>query len=109
MALTPWIRIGQPLEAVMSDYERIFDAWEQGGIRGLVFGRLLFADEQGHSRPCLWPPLEQGRVPSPRSRAIPRPTKSAASTPNCAMCPCNPTKKSSYTPCWPTPKIAAGP
>ena len=40
MSLTPWIRIGQPLEAVMSDYERIFDAWEQGGIRGLVFGRL---------------------------------------------------------------------
>ena len=49
MALTPWIRIGQPLEAVMSDYERIFDAWEQGGIRGLVFGRLVFADEQGQS------------------------------------------------------------
>ena len=47
MTLTPWIRIGQPLEAVMSDYERIFDAWEQGGIRGLVFGRLVFADEQG--------------------------------------------------------------
>ena len=47
MALTPWIRIGQPLEAVLSDYECIFDAWEQGGIRGLVFGRLLFADEQG--------------------------------------------------------------
>ena len=49
MTLTPWIRIGQPLEAVMSDYERIFDAWEQGGIRGLVFGRLVFADEQGQS------------------------------------------------------------
>ena len=49
MALIPWIRIGQPLEAVMSDYERIFDAWEQGGIRGLVFGRLVFADEQGQS------------------------------------------------------------
>ena len=47
MALVPWIRIGQPLEAVMDDYERIFDAWEAGGIRGLVFGRLLFADEQG--------------------------------------------------------------
>ena len=49
MTLTPWIRIGQPLEAVMSDYERIFDVWEQGGIRGLVFGRLVFADEQGQS------------------------------------------------------------
>ena len=48
MALVPWIRIGQPLEAVMDDYERIFDAWEEGGIRGLVFGRLLFDDGDGN-------------------------------------------------------------
>ncbi|HCR19023.1 MAG TPA: hypothetical protein DIU35_16215, partial [Candidatus Latescibacteria bacterium] len=47
MALKPWIRIGQPLEAVMEDYERIFDAWESGGIRTMVFGRLLFRDETG--------------------------------------------------------------
>ena len=47
MALKPWIRIGQPLEAVMEDYERIFDAWESGGIRTMVFGRLLFGDETG--------------------------------------------------------------
>ena len=47
MALTPWIRIGQPLEAVVDDYERIFDAWDGGGIRGLVFGRRFFADDQG--------------------------------------------------------------
>ncbi len=47
MALEPWIRIGQPLETVMDDYPRIFDAWEAGGIRGMVFGRLLFADAQG--------------------------------------------------------------
>ncbi|MEE2658692.1 MAG: hypothetical protein VX733_09335 [Candidatus Latescibacterota bacterium] len=47
MPLEPWIRIGQPLENVIEDYERIFDAWEEGGIRGMVFGRLLFADEAG--------------------------------------------------------------
>ena len=47
MTLTPWIRIGQPLEAVIDNYENIFPAWEEGGIRGLVFGRLLFADDQG--------------------------------------------------------------
>ena len=41
MALKPWIRIGQPLEAVMEDYERIFDAWESGGIRTMVFGLSL--------------------------------------------------------------------
>ena len=60
MALTPWIRIGQPLEAVMSDYERIFDSWEQGGIRGLVFGRLLFADEQGQ---CTIPAFKSDLAP----------------------------------------------
>ena len=48
MALEPWIRIGQPLEPVMQDYPRVFDAWEAGGIRGLVFGRLTFADEDGN-------------------------------------------------------------
>ena len=47
MPLQPWMRIGQPLETVMDDYERIFDAWESGGIRGLVVGRMLFADDQG--------------------------------------------------------------
>ena len=30
MALEAWIRIGQPLEPVMDDYKRIFDAWEAG-------------------------------------------------------------------------------
>lgn len=47
MALIPWIRIGQPLEVVMDDYARTFDAWEAGGIRGVVFGRLLFSDGSG--------------------------------------------------------------
>ena len=46
MALQAWIRIGQSLEPVMDDYERIFDAWEAGGIKGFVFGRTLFADTQ---------------------------------------------------------------
>jgi hypothetical protein len=47
MAMEPWIRIGQPLEGVLEDFERIFDAWELGGIRTMVFGRLLFRDEAG--------------------------------------------------------------
>ena len=50
MALEAWIRIG-PMEPVMDDYQRVFDAWEAGGIRGLVFGRLSFLDEEG--RPSI--------------------------------------------------------
>ena len=50
MALEPWIRIGQPLEHVMDDYQRVFDAWEAGGVRGLVVGRMLFrADDSAES------------------------------------------------------------
>lgn len=37
-----WMRIGQPLEPVMSSYKSIFDAWESGGVCGLVLGRMHF-------------------------------------------------------------------
>ncbi|MFH1571370.1 MAG: hypothetical protein ABIL09_25495 [Gemmatimonadota bacterium] len=49
MSMEVWMRIGQPLEPVMAEYERIFDAWEAGGVRALVFGRLLFQDSTGAS------------------------------------------------------------
>jgi len=49
MAMDVWMRIGQPLEPVMEDHERIFDAWEAGGVKALVFGRLLFQGEDGGS------------------------------------------------------------
>ena len=38
-----WMRIGQPLEPVMSDYKRIFDAWAEGGVDGLAIGPLAFS------------------------------------------------------------------
>ena len=37
-----WMRIGQPLEPVMYSYQSIFDAWEAGGVCGLVLGRMHF-------------------------------------------------------------------
>ena len=46
MSLEAWFRIG-PMETVMEDYQRIFDAWEAGGVGGLVFGRLTFYDDDG--------------------------------------------------------------
>lgn len=33
----------------MDDYQRIFDAWESGGIRGMVFGRLWFSGKEGET------------------------------------------------------------
>lgn len=36
-----WIKVSNPLERYMADYKRIFDAWEDGGVRGwhiMVFG-----------------------------------------------------------------------
>ena len=66
-----WMRIGQPLEPVMSDYKRIFDAWEDGGVRGFVFGRTLFSDSQGQftipafaSNPQVY--RDRGLVPNDR-------------------------------------------
>lgn len=37
-----WMRVGQPLEPVLANQERILDAWQSGGVRGLVIGRLSF-------------------------------------------------------------------
>ena len=66
-----WMRIGQPLEPVMSDYKRIFDAWEDGGVSGFVFGRTLFSDSQGQfsipafaSNPQVY--RDRGLVPNDR-------------------------------------------
>src|SRR5262245_6377718 len=40
--LEVWMRVGQPLEPLLADQERILDAWQSGGVRGLVVGRLAF-------------------------------------------------------------------
>lgn len=45
--LSLWMRFGQPLEPVIEDYERVFDGWQEGGVTGVVFGRLLFVTESG--------------------------------------------------------------
>ena len=43
--LVPWVFVHHPLEHWLSDYQRTFDAWEDGGVRGIVVGRLDFFEE----------------------------------------------------------------
>src|SRR5579885_1868263 len=40
--LVPWMYMIYPLEQWLTDYERTLDAWEAGGVRGLVIGPLVF-------------------------------------------------------------------
>lgn len=48
-----WIFVHNPLERYLDDYQRIFDAWEEGGVRGIVVGYLNFTGEHGESLPTF--------------------------------------------------------
>jgi hypothetical protein len=37
-----WMDVMRDIEHVMDDYERLFDAWEVGGVDGLVIGPMFF-------------------------------------------------------------------
>src|SRR5438477_117456 len=41
LPLVPWIFLHDPLERFFSNYQRTFDAWAEGGVRGIVVGRLI--------------------------------------------------------------------
>lgn len=51
--MIPWIFTHSPLEHWIYDYRRTFDAWEDGGVRGIVFGYLRFAQEDGTAIPTF--------------------------------------------------------
>ena len=40
-----WMDVMRHLEPVMADHERIFDAWEAGGVDGMVVGPMAFEDK----------------------------------------------------------------
>jgi hypothetical protein len=42
--LVPWMYMIWPLEQWLTDYPRILDAWDAGGVRGIVIGPLRFWD-----------------------------------------------------------------
>lgn len=43
--LVPWMYMIYPLEQWLPDFQRTFDAWAEGGVRGLVVGPLVFYKE----------------------------------------------------------------
>jgi len=53
--MIPWIFTHSPLEHWMGDYKRTFDAWEDGGVQGIVFGYLRFAQSGGTAIPTFPP------------------------------------------------------
>ena len=63
-----WIFVFNPLERYMANYKHIFDAWEEGGVRGIVVGTHVFYG--GRRRP-------NSRL-SPRSPSLCRPRASSA-------------------------------
>jgi len=42
--LVAWMYLIYPLEQWLEDYQRTFDAWAEGGVRGIVVGPLRFWD-----------------------------------------------------------------
>jgi hypothetical protein len=59
MSLECWMRVGQPLEPLIDDYPRIFDAWEAGGVRGFVLGRMVFQRTDGTGSVAAFTPRRE--------------------------------------------------
>ena len=51
--MVPWIFVHEPLEHWLTNYKQIFDAWDDGGVRGIAVGRIWFREPDGHGVP-LW-------------------------------------------------------
>ena len=51
--MIPWIYIQPPYEPFMADYKSIFDAWEDGGVRGIVVGPMTFKQDDGSTIPAF--------------------------------------------------------
>jgi hypothetical protein len=62
--LVPWMYMIYPLEQWLDDFKRTFDAWAEGGVRGLVIGPLVFYKDPPrfdftYSRPGVQSPTFQ--------------------------------------------------
>jgi len=76
-SLKLWIDIMRHIEPVINDYPRLFDAWEAGGVDGLVIGPMVFEGDVASFDPIpgiyhkfgIDPPLPP-REPLPEKRAL---------------------------------------
>ncbi|MCC6362863.1 MAG: hypothetical protein IT165_05025 [Bryobacterales bacterium] len=78
--MTAWIFCHSPLERWMDDHARIFDAWGEGGVRGIIVGYMQFVGVDGKPYPSfpadpkvyrafgVTPPLESPRDPAKERR-----------------------------------------
>ena len=48
-----WIFVFNPLERYIANFKHIFDAWEAGGVRGIVVGRMFFVEDDGGQIPAF--------------------------------------------------------
>ena len=48
-----WIFVFNPLERYMANYKHVFDAWEDGGVTGIVVGRMRFMETDGSTIPAF--------------------------------------------------------
>ncbi|MCP5117848.1 MAG: hypothetical protein GY953_44075, partial [bacterium] len=51
--MSAWMRINTPLERYMADFKRTFDAWHDGGVRGIALGRMYFTQPDGTRIPTF--------------------------------------------------------
>ncbi len=67
------------LEHWMADCKNTFDAWDDGGVRGIVVGRLEFTEDDGTRIPSWRPDPEVyesfGEKPPPQAASNPRKEK----------------------------------
>ena len=48
-----WIFVHNPLDRYILDYKRTFDAWQDGGVTGIVVGYLHFEQDDGTRIPVF--------------------------------------------------------
>ena len=78
-----------PLEHWLDGFETRFDAWEEGGVTGIVVGRMVFRQDDGSTIPAYAPDPEVykalgAEVPAPSPRDLQKEKKLQAMLDNAA-------------------------